>query len=237
MKLPPLKTKENIKLLEIIRGMLLYDPQFRKSVTYISNILSCVVSPQENQHSRSKISIIGHPAVGKTSILMRYCEEFNQFTDPTHGYDLRIVKKFNTKFEIIDTTGQESFREIVKGYTKNSTACLIVFENESEEMLKDFARIAEGIPLVYFVQNKIDVNRISEKIQLTLLKKKFNDLNIIDLFYCSAKTGNNINFIFEKIFDDITEFEIKEARRDRKDPIILKSVIPDNNTNTKKYWC
>lgn len=79
-----------------------------------------------------KFLIVGDSGVGKTSLLMRYCEDkFHTDFLSTIGVDFKI-KKIETEnhqitLNIWDTAGQERFRNITKAFYKGAHGVVLVY--------------------------------------------------------------------------------------------------------------
>lgn len=72
-----------------------------------------------------KLLIVGDSGVGKTSLLMRYCEDqFHTDYLSTIGVDFKVkkikVSEANVTLNIWDTAGQERFRNITKTFYKGA---------------------------------------------------------------------------------------------------------------------
>ena len=92
-----------------------------------------------------KILILGDSSVGKTSILLQFCDgKYDPETLTTIGVDYK--KKFikrnnkNIQLNICDTAGQERFRAIAKNIIKS----------------------ADGIIIMYDISNKISFHNIKD---------------------------------------------------------------------------
>lgn len=80
-----------------------------------------------------KIIIIGDPACGKTSLLMRAClDKSNENYSVTVGVDCKSkqVQKDgkNIKLQLWDTAGQEKFRTLTTSYYRGTSCCILVFD-------------------------------------------------------------------------------------------------------------
>lgn len=79
-----------------------------------------------------KYLVVGDSGVGKTSLLMKYCEDVFQ-TDhlSTIGVDFKVkktkVKDIPLTLNIWDTAGQERFRNITKSFYKGAHGIVIAF--------------------------------------------------------------------------------------------------------------
>jgi len=90
-----------------------------------------------------KIIVVGNSGVGKTSLLMRLCDDiFSNVYISTIGIDFKI-KTFTldndyVKLQIWDTAGQDRFNTIVSSYYRNINALIVVFDLSN---LKSFTDI------------------------------------------------------------------------------------------------
>lgn len=79
-----------------------------------------------------KYLVVGDSGVGKTSILVRYCEDSFQ-TDylSTIGVDFKIkrmeLKGNQVTLNIWDTAGQERFRNITKSFYKGAHGIILTY--------------------------------------------------------------------------------------------------------------
>jgi small GTP-binding protein len=89
-----------------------------------------------NDQSKSNITlkylVVGDSGVGKTSLLMRYCEDsFQSDYLSTIGVDFKIKRiEHNSKpitLNIWDTAGQERFRNITKSFYKGAHGIILVY--------------------------------------------------------------------------------------------------------------
>ncbi|MHA1291266.1 MAG: ADP-ribosylation factor-like protein [Promethearchaeota archaeon] len=89
------------------------------------------------QDNLVKISIIGHPAVGKTTMLKLLAENtINRIYFPTQGFDLKTVKfgKFNLR--VWDFGGQKSYlKAYLKDYLLGSDIVFVVTDSTPRNVL------------------------------------------------------------------------------------------------------
>eukprot|EP00095_Tigriopus_kingsejongensis_P006695 maker-scaffold25_size650667-snap-gene-2.10 protein:Tk06695 transcript:maker-scaffold25_size650667-snap-gene-2.10-mRNA-1 annotation:"ras-related protein rab-23" len=117
-----------------------------------------------------KVVIVGNGAVGKSSMIQRYCRGvFTKGYKKTIGVDflekpLRILSQ-DVRLMLWDTAGQEEFDAITKAYYRGAQACVVAFsttDRASFEAVKKWRKKVEdecggaSIPTV-LVQNKIDL--------------------------------------------------------------------------------
>lgn len=80
-----------------------------------------------------KLIIIGESGVGKSALLLRYCEGvYNTNYISTIGVDFKIktieIGEKKVKLQIWDTAGQERFRTIINSYYRGTNAIMLVFD-------------------------------------------------------------------------------------------------------------
>ncbi len=160
-----------------------------------------------------KYIIIGNAAVGKSNIILKYTRDI--FTEE---YQITIGAEYSSKdiiinnkqyqIQIWDTAGQEYFRSIIRSYYNNSACAIVVYDITSKKSFNDVENWIDectnnspyDINLV-LVGNKIDLEneRVVSYDEGKKLALKYNML----FFECSAKTGKNINNIFNESIQEI----------------------------------
>lgn len=173
-------------------------------------------SIKKNYKVLFKIILIGDSGIGKTSIINRYIN--NYFADKylcTIGVDF-MMKTINInnnliKLQIWDTAGMERYRNITTSYYRGANAAIIAFDLTDH---KSFENVSYWLNLYYsycnqaiakcliLLGNKSDLN--SER---TVDKQEIDELlntNKSIIYYeVSAKTGDMIDTVFNKIADKI----------------------------------
>jgi Ras-related protein Rab-1A len=92
-----------------------------------------------------KIVITGNSAVGKSSLLFRFCDDtFRDMYLSTIGVDFRFrsleVEGVGVKLQIWDTAGQERFRTITSSYYKGAQGIAIVFDLTNLKSFEDIGK-------------------------------------------------------------------------------------------------
>ncbi len=167
-----------------------------------------------------KAIIVGEFAVGKTSLCKRYATGmFKEEYKPTLGVDI-FTRKIEIKdfgsviLSIWDTAGQEKFRKMYPRYYKGAKYAILVYDVTSRETfeslpswVEEINKHAGNIPII-LVGNKVDLEayrQVSKEEGLKLAEK----LNLHGFYEASARTGLNVNEIFESpirlIIKEITE--------------------------------
>jgi small GTP-binding protein len=86
----------------------------------------------EPQTYTVKLIVIGDSGVGKTNILLRYCDsDFKSNYVATIGVDFKVkpiaVDGRKLKLQIWDTAGQERFKTINQAYYKGAAGIVLVY--------------------------------------------------------------------------------------------------------------
>ena len=163
---------------------------------------------------RFKILIIGDSGVGKTSMLLKYVDDYFPDTHiATIGVEYKtkvmIKGKYKINLNIWDTAGQERFKSITKSFFSNSTGIVFVYDITKRDSfsgssgVKNWIKDSEDYGKFDSVLcgNKIDLEK-KRQVKFEELKELGLKKNL-EIFETSAKTGKNINEVFEKLVDII----------------------------------
>ena len=160
-----------------------------------------------------KYVIIGDSGVGKSNILLKYInntfsEEFKATVGVEFGAKNLQVNGRVYRIQIWDTAGQENFRSIARAYYKNSVCACIVYDitnrnsfNSIQSWIDDCTKQTPKTILYILIGNKNDLKDRRE-VQYEEGAEFAKQRNMIFL-ETSAKTGNNINSIFDKTVNQI----------------------------------
>ena len=171
-------------------------------------------TPGINYDYLLKYIIIGDAAVGKSNLLLRFAQN-----DFKAEYQLTIGVEFgaknidinNKKFrlQIWDTAGQENYRSITRAYYKNSVCAILVYDISSRESFEHISNwiedcLAQSPKTVFMVLvgNKSDLNE-SRKVSFQEGQEMAKN-NHLMFFETSAKTGENVDKIFEDSAKEIS---------------------------------
>ena len=171
-------------------------------------------------HSKPmKVLLIGDSGVGKTNIILRFCE--NNFV-PTHlttiGIDFKVksldIDGKRETIQIWDTAGQERYRTITHSYYKGAAGILLVYSVEDlnsfksiETWMKQIVQHSSPSVVKILVGNKSDIdNRMVSKQAGEEAARKHG----LTLFETSALDGSNINEIFYSIAGEIQKNRPKD---------------------------
>jgi Ras-related protein Rab-1A len=168
-----------------------------------------------------RICIIGDAAVGKTSLLTRYCDNvFKENYTNTIGVDFRVVslkyKDMAVKIQVWDTAGQERFKSISVNYFRSAHGFIFVYDVTNKT---SFYNIEQWIQLAFannktsevnfLVGNKIDLdNRVISSEQ----GKSFANLNGMNYLETSALANEKVSDLFELFSYRLIEFYSKNKK-------------------------
>ena len=216
-----------------------------------------MATPGINYDFLLKYIIIGDAAVGKSNLLLRFAQ--NDFKSE---YQLTIGVEFGAKninisskifrIQIWDTAGQENFRSITRAYYKNSVCALVVYDISSRDSFNNVTSWIEDCknqsPKTIFmvlVGNKCDLED-KRKVTTEEGEQMAKNHNLI-FFETSAKTGDNVDKIFEESAKEINK-KINEGYYDLESDVCgikrgLNSAagramyINDGNNNSNTNCC
>ena len=192
----------------------------------------------EKKEPLYKILLLGDSSVGKTCFFMRYIENtFQEIHMSTIGLESKIKTVDlddgrTVKIQLWDTAGQERFHTITKNYYKTAHAIILIFdvtEKATYQNVKNWVeQIREEVSskvVTVLVGNKIDdvENRKINKEEGEEMAKECG----ISYFECSAKTGENI----DPIFNDLIKKTIENYK------VLEEATKLDSKKKTKKKGC
>lgn len=182
---------------------------------------------------KAKICLVGEAAVGKTSLIRRYV--LDQFEDKyitTLG--AKVSKKelefdvpesnmtVRTVMVIWDIMGEKTFRDLTKeAFFHGTKGVLAVCDltryntlRELDDWVESVFGVVGEIPVIYAV-NKVDLKDevmvMYGESELDQATRAFN----ADYFYTSAKTGENVELVFEKLGERILKTQLSSREPSR----------------------
>ena len=195
-----------------------------------------------------KIILVGDSSVGKTCILMRAVN--NKFSDhyqPTIGFEFLLmyfqVNNIKIKLQIWDTCGQEMYRSLIQGFYRNTAATILVYSKTNRNSfdnlamwIKDIKNNTEQDMPILLAGNKNDEEKDKIEVNKEEAEEISKQYNLRYFCECSAKTGYNINNIFEEIAKVVyKDYYLK--RNPRKQMAKMGLEKREENVGSKKRCC
>ena len=169
-----------------------------------------------------KLCIFGDGGVGKTALVNKYLTGvFKEDTGMTIGLDFHVktveLNGFKVKLQIWDFAGEDRFRYLLPSYVRGSSGGIFMYDITRYSSIKNFndwlevfdkgdSSLKEQIPIL-LVGGKSDLDykrAVKSEIGFEMAEK----YNLSSFIECSAKTGKNV----EKVFEEITHIMLKKAR-------------------------
>ena len=197
-----------------------------------------------------KIALIGDSGVGKTCIVQRFSKgvfDKNIKTTIGLGFTQKYLTVNNKEIQcnLWDTAGAEKYRSIGRRFYKDAyIICLVYditdaksFEDIEKFWIPDLKNYGEECTLLALVGNKSDLYE-NEKVDETNARKYAEKIKAL-FFLTSAKSGDNINNLFEslikKYLDPDFIIKINSLKEKKGESIGLKDGLED--IETKKGFC
>jgi small GTP-binding protein len=168
-----------------------------------------------------KVIVAGAKDVGKTSLIHRFVSgKFNVSSISTIGVDfltknLQLDGK-DVHLSLWDFAGEVKFRVLFPSYCSGASGALLLYDitsRSSFEDLKDWISLinnSSGKIVKLLIGSKADL-RDQRKISLDEAQKFQKDNKIEQYLECSAKTGENVNLIFETLTRAILSSSLKNC--------------------------
>ena len=183
-----------------------------------------------------KIILVGESGVGKTSIISRYLNRFQEKTELTLGAyfsnKIIIVDDYKINLEIWDTAGQEQYRSINSIFYKDAYICLMVYDitNKSTfNCIKDYwyeAVSENGMLGIIFgiAGNKNDLYE-EEDVSEKEVEEFSNSINA-----CFKLTSAKVNTSIDDIFLMLTQKFVHSKFMEE----LLPKYVTNNNNNEEE---
>ncbi|KAL0215433.1 hypothetical protein P9112_007617 [Eukaryota sp. TZLM1-RC] len=214
-------------------------------------------SDSESELLRFKVILLGDGAVGKTSTVYRFVDDyFAKSYKQTVGLDffsrnIDFPNDTRVTLQLWDIGGQTIGSKMLSKYIYGSHAIILVYDItnlQSFHNLHDWLNIVrrtyqdESLPHLILLGTKTDLAH------LRMVKPdKHNDFareNDMSSFFLSAKTGDNVNAVFHRIAADLahvplSKHDVEAASKVVPAQIVNHSVSSSNEQNNedKKGCC
>jgi len=173
----------------------------------------------------TKVVILGHTGVGKTSMVNQYVRgQFSGNTTATIGAAFMKkevqVNNWNITLQIWDTAGQERFRSMAPMYYRGAHAAILVFDVSSQETLDKVSGWVEELQghanedsVLVLAANKCDLRSVSPDTCVSLEKAQAYARTIgATVFETSAKTGRGVEELFDHVAKNLLKNEIAKRK-------------------------
>ena len=159
-----------------------------------------------------KICVVGNGGVGKTSMVLRYCE--NAFKEnyimtigsnfSTKTVNLPEYPQFQVKLQLWDLAGQKHFSFVRPPFYRGATGIIYVFDLTRRSSFSDLLEWKMEVEKVIgtkpsvMVGNKIDLAREGSREVATQDGEALkNEFTAIQYFETSAKEGDSVEDVFK----------------------------------------
>ena len=199
----------------------------------------------EDDYHLFKILLLGDSAVGKSCLLLRYCENsFQESHLTTIGLDFRLKTvnfedKRKIKVQIWDTAGEDRFRAITRNYYRGANGIILMYDvtdQKSFEHIRDWVeKIKEDAVeeiIIYLVGNKIDLNnkRIITNEEGKKLAAEYN----IKYYETSVKNSIGVEEVFLSLIKEMDDLFLEKNNKEVENPVNFN--VKNKNKN-KKNCC
>ncbi|XP_014205188.2 ras-related protein Rab-36-like [Copidosoma floridanum] len=182
----------------------------------------------------SKVIVLGDVAVGKTSLVNRFCHKsFDNNYKATIGVDFEVERfdilgvPFN--LQIWDTAGQERFKCIAASYYRGANVIMIVFDlgslmslHHCNQWLNEANHSNTGPYHIFLVGTKRDLlsNQVYEIVEAKALE--ISRRMRAELWAVSARSGDGVAELFARVAAlAFNASVLREVHSARLEPIVL----------------
>mmetsp|Transcript_65331 Transcript_65331/g.174057 ORF Transcript_65331/g.174057 Transcript_65331/m.174057 type:complete len:220 (+) Transcript_65331:73-732(+) len=185
-----------------------------------------------------KCVIVGDGAVGKTSVAMRFTEDyFAKQYKQTIGLDFFIKRMVlpgdvHVALQIWDIGGQTIGGKMIGNYIYGAQAVMLCYDisnYQSFQDLEDWYRLVQRtfqgqkMPRVTLIGNKTDLNHIrTVKVEKHNL---FADENEMYSCFMSAKTGDNVSQCFYRVAADLAGVTLTKPEIEVAAKIVTAQIV------------
>ena len=172
----------------------------------------------EQACSLQRVVLIGNSNTGKTALLVRLLNQSSSnIYEPTIGATnypyTKVIDGTSYTIQIWDTAGQEQYKALGPIYYRNASAGTFVFDVTDEDSyeavpnwLQEFEdAVGRSKYLKILVGNKVDLED-DVSVDITNVSS-FAKENGFIFFQTSAKTGYNVEMMFQKIMEELIKQE------------------------------
>jgi len=195
-----------------------------------------------------KLLLIGDSGVGKSCLLLRFCEDsFTPSFITTIGIDFKVrtvdLDGKKIKLQIWDTAGQERFRTITTAYYRGAMGILLVYDmtdlnsfNNLRNWMKNIEDHASPDVNIALVGNKSDMD--SRAVKTAEAEALATELKV-PFLEASAKSGKNVEEAFILLAREIKKrlIDTMPEREEGTDAPAVQLTTPHNSNSEKSKCC
>ncbi|KAL7720650.1 Ras-related protein Rab-21 [Entamoeba marina] len=191
-----------------------------------------------------KVVLLGEGKVGKTSMILRYTQNFftpeegPRTTQASYVSKTVTVDKTDYQINIWDTAGQEKYQALTPIYYRDADGALLVYDITEP---RSFQRIETEVDNIReMLGEKCTIIIVGNKMDLVQQRKideadalKYTDSVGAAHMLCSCATGDGISNVFEELTKRMVnnnENHINDMFERKKSALVFQ----ENDTNTKK---
>lgn len=201
-------------------------------------------SEDEPEQLQYKVIIVGDGAVGKTSISMRFTEDyFSKSYKQTIGLDFFIKQlvlpgDIHVAIQLWDIGGQTIGGKMIGNYIYGAQAVLLVYDitnYQSFQNLEDWYNLVkqtfgpDNMPYVALVANKADLTHL--RTVKPERHNEFADANEMYSYFVSAKTGDNVSSTFYRVAADLAGVVLTKDEVDVETKVVRAEIVNHPNSD------
>jgi Ras-related protein Rab-1A len=165
-----------------------------------------------------KLLLIGDSSVGKSSLLLRFCDNtFQEGTVNLTSVDFKTknltIDGKTIQLQVWDTAGQERFRTITSSFYRGAHGVIVVYDisdqatfNNVKLWMQEIQRYASAGVCRMLVGNKVDLS--DRRVVEYNTAKEYADGLSIPFSETSSKTGQEVDKVFEKLSLEIMRQQV-----------------------------
>lgn len=189
-----------------------------------------------------KLAVVGDTGVGKSSVSERFAsDKFSNYTETTIGAAFLAAAvdrpEHKVKFQIWDTAGQERYRALAPLYYRHAHVVIVVYDITSRSSFDSAKTWRSTVdtklarkPIYVLVGNKADLGDKRE-VPETDAEEFANSQDML-FSEVSAKTGDCVHTLFERIADQIPSFDSGD---DKSTSVVV--LGQDDSSGLMSYCC